>query len=182
MPAVAALAREASFLGISAGDWLQAFSGIVGVVLTVLVTLWIEWRRRSSEERADLRIVDTAIRDLQSALDACEAPPPEDQNLQGRVTWAADAQKRLYEALPGYEFARSQAVVRDLSVFRELRYLDSALKNSAANIGSEYNILLGASGRVTGPVLAVNQAKVAEIAAYLRPFANKASDALRAKL
>ncbi|WP_226636722.1 hypothetical protein [Brevundimonas poindexterae] len=169
-------------LGIPAGDWLQAFSGIIGVVLTVLVTLWIEGRRRQAEERADLRIVETAVRDLEDALDACEAPLPHDQNLQGRLALAIAAQKRLHEATPGYEFARAQTVVRDLTVFRELRYLDGALASKAATIGSEYNILLGGAGRVTEAVLQVNQVRVREIAAYLRPFVSGASETLSAKL
>jgi len=171
-----------SLLGISAGDWLQALSGIIGVALTVLVTLWIEGRRRHSEERADLRIVDTAVRDLSSALDACEAPLPQDQDLRSRLALATAAQKRLHEAHPGYEFARAQTVVRDLNIFRELRYLDAALAGQTATINSEYNILLGGSGRVTDAVLQVNQAKVSEIAAYLRPFVIRASEALATKL
>lgn len=179
---VASSANELIIWGVTAGDWLQALSGVVGIAMTVLVTLWIEGRRRLSEERADLRIVDRAVRDIQNALDACEVPLPAAQDLQARLALASAAQKKLYEALPGYEFARTQTVIRDLNVFRDLRHLDGALQSVTAQIGSEYSILLGGAGPVTEPVLRVNQTKIGDIVTHLRPFTEAAAAALAAKL
>ena len=108
--------------GPDAGDWLTAAGVLVGIVGSIATAVWIEDRQRSSERRADLKLMRDALEVLARSLQRhCEALPVSD--TVGGVRIVVD-REALEEALETVVFVREQVRPTDVLLWRRVRGIE----------------------------------------------------------
>ncbi len=107
----------------TAGDWLGAGAGALGVGLTVLVAVGIEEWRSSAGARSDREQLKRALRELG---DACIAAVENTQPWTGEPDIRPRAiihQERLDEAFETYNFVSQRTVQTSVDLWRATRHL-----------------------------------------------------------
>ncbi|SMF70636.1 hypothetical protein [Allosphingosinicella indica] len=156
-------AVEPTLLGIPAGDWLAAAGGIIGVILTVIATLWIE-RRKGAQIKKPFR---RAVVELSVALKRVIEPRIWADCGSEAVNEVIINQQVLMQILQRYDFARSLYKTYDLDVWDAVRALDMQIDASKPLLEKELHIMSTVSNHQS--VFDINQENVSS-AAYLMAF------------
>jgi hypothetical protein len=147
-----------TFLGIAAGDWLQAAAGFLGVIVTILGTLGIErWRRSAPDREARARLKEVIDAISESAAVICAGLPDDPTDHDGYLRSIA-MQTAFKDAIEIYRFVRADTNVKDLKIWRAVRQLDSVLDANAGMLENELRLLI-ADGHHT-QVFKINHSKV----------------------
>lgn len=149
---------EAIFLGITAGDWLQALVTVIAVIATIRGTLYIERQSREAASVEDMNRVRAAVKAIQHAAGAIRAGLPDDATNYQHYSQSMTMQTELKVALDMYRFVRADAKVKDLRLWQPLKNLDEVIGKHGQTIESELRSL-ATSGHHTS-VFNINRDKV----------------------
>lgn len=149
-----------TFLGVSAGDWLQAAATFLGVGVTILGTLFIERRMRSHDDEEDERRILEVVTHIKSAAAAIRAGLPEDATNFEHYARSLTMQTALKSAIDMYRFVRADTKIKNLKLWRALKSLDEVLANHGSTIETELR-LFNNDGHHTA-VFNINRGKVME--------------------
>lgn len=152
------MAGEPTFLGIVAGDWLQAGATIFAVVGTILGTLHIERKNREAASQEDVNRVTEVVAAIQVAAAAIRAGMPEDATNYDHYAKSLSMQTALKTALDMYHFVRADTKVKDLKLWRALKSFDEVLTTHGKTVENELRIF-NTDGNYTA-VFDINRQKV----------------------
>jgi len=164
-----------TFLGVSAGDWLQAVATFLGVGATILGTLFIERKMRSHDDEEDQRRILEVVTHIKSAAAAIRVGLPEDATNYEHYARSLTLQTALKTAIDMYRFVRADTKIKNLKLWRALKSLDEVLANHGKTLETEL-LLLTTDGHHTA-VFNINRGKV--MAASV-PIDTASQDALTA--
>lgn len=157
--------------GIPAGDLIQAASNIVGVALTVVVTLWLvgapERRKRRQLKRAIFNLGLEAIR-LVAKLPVFGA--------DGAQETSARMQRALIATIDLYRFIRAEVSVRTQAEWEALTLIDDAIVEVEAKLRRELALITD-QGQHEG-IYTINRSNVREWARALVQAVKKAEEIL----
>lgn len=169
------MACEPTFLGISAGDWLQASATVFAVVGTILGTLHIERKNREAADVEDVTRITEVVTAMQHAATSISAGLPDDATNFEHYARSLNMQTALKTALDMYHFVRADTKVKNLKFWRALRMLDEVLTTHGKTVENELRIF-NADGHHTA-VFDINRQKVMSAAT---PIDTAARDVLAA--
>lgn len=149
---------ELTFLGVSAGDWLQAAATFFGVGATIVGTLFIERKMRSHDDEEDQRRILEVVTHIKDAAAAIRAGLPDDPTNFEHYARSLTRQTTLKSAIDMYRFVRADTKIKNLKLWRALRSLDDILANHGATVETELRVFT-ADGHHTA-VFNINRAKV----------------------
>lgn len=152
------MACEPTFLGIVAGDWLQAGATVFAVVGTILGTLHIERKKREAGTQENVSRISEVVTAIATAAGAIRAGLPDDPTNFDDYARSLSMQTALKTALDMYHFVRADTKVKDLKLWRALKTLDEALSNHGKTVENELRIF-NADGHHT-EVFNINREKV----------------------
>lgn len=152
------MACEPTFLGIVAGDWLQAGATVFAVVGTILGTLHIERRNREAATEEDVARLVEVITAVQEAAASIGAGLPEDATNFEHYARSYNMQTALKTAIDMYRFVRADTKVKNLRFWRSLKSLDEVLAEHGKTLETELK-LLASDGHHTA-VFNINREKV----------------------
>lgn len=151
---------EPTFLGIVAGDWLQAGATVVAVVGTILGTLHIERKNRQAATEDDLHRITEVVTAMRKAAAAISVGLPEDATNFEHYAQSLTMQTALKIAFDMYHFVRADTKVKNLKLWRALKLLDEVLATHGKTVENELRIF-NADGHHTA-VFNINRQKVME--------------------
>lgn len=169
------MACEPTFLGIVAGDWLQAGATVFAVVGTILGTLYIERRSREAGALEDVSRIVEVVTAISNAAGAIRAGLPEDATNYDHYARSLSMQTALKSALDMYSYVRTDTKVKDLKLWRALKTMDEVLSVHGGTVETELRVF-GRDGNHT-KVFNINREKV--MAASV-PIERAAQDVLAA--
>lgn len=152
------MSTEPTFLGIVAGDWLQAGATIFAVVGTILGTLHIERRNREAATEEDVNRITDVVTTMQEAAAAIRAGLPNDATNYEHYARSLSMQTALKTALDMYHFVRADTKVKNLTLWRALKALDEVLTTHGQTVENELRIFNN-DGHHTN-VFNINRARV----------------------
>lgn len=152
------MAGEPTFLGIVAGDWLQAGTTVFAVVGTILGTLYIERKNREAGTEEDATRLVEVVTAIQKAAAAIRAGLPEDATNYQHYSQSFAMQTSLTTAIDMYRYVRAETKVKNLDFWRALKSLDEALAENSRTLETELR-LLATDGHFT-EVFNINRGKV----------------------
>lgn len=147
-----------AFLGIAAGDWLQAGATVIAVVGTVLGTLHIERKSRAAATEEDLNRIREVVSAVHEAAAAIRAGLPEDATNFEQYARSLSMQTALKIALDMYHFVRADTKVKNLKLWRSLKSFDEVLTTHGKTVENELRIF-NTEGHHTA-VFNINRQKV----------------------
>lgn len=163
--------------GISAGEWLQATSAIIGVFLTIQGTLWLEERKRTEERREEERLIREAMLMLKGVLSIVLRPLDNALPLKERIATTAAHFELVRINLESLSYARQSYRVRSIALWHPLSALDNVRAIWSAEIAKEENLVRGQ--HVTEQVHAICRKQLDAYAKDLLPTVTSAIDALK---
>jgi hypothetical protein len=163
---------EPSFLGIVAGDWLQAGATVFAVVGTILGTLYIERKSREAGAQEDVSRVSEVVTAMQKAAAAISAGLPDDATNFEHYAKSLNMQTALKTSLDMYHFVRTDTKIKDLRLWRALKALDEVLATHGTTVETELRIFNG-DGHHTA-VFNINREKVMAAAMPINTAAQEA--------
>lgn len=166
------MAVEPTFLGIVAGDWLQAGATVFAVVGTILGTLHIERRNREAATEEDVARLVEVVTAVQDAAASIGAGLPEDATNFEHYARSFNMQTALKTAIDMYRFVRADTKVKNLSFWRSLKSLDEVLAQHSKILETELQ-LLASDGHHT-KVFDINREKVMAAALPVHAAAEEA--------
>jgi hypothetical protein len=157
--------------GIPAGDLIQAASNIVGVALTVVVTLWLvgapDRRKRRQLKRAIFNL------GLEAGRVVVKLPV---FGADGAHETSARMQRALIATIDLYRFVRAEVSVRTQGEWEALTQIDDAIVQAESKLRRELALITD-QGQHEG-VYAINRADVRERARAIAQAVNKAEEML----
>lgn len=166
----------AGFVGISAGEWLQAAAAIIGVFLTVQGTLWLEERKRKRERKEEQRLISEALVLLKTVLANASQPLDPDWDLSKRILMTQAHYEMVRTGMESLAYARQNYRVRSYNLWNSLSSIDIIHAIRRERITNEEHIVRG--NHVTEAVLAICREKIEEYAGELVQPVDSASEAL----
>lgn len=163
------------FLGVSAGDWLQAVATFLGVGATILGTLFIERKMRNHDDEEDQRRILEVVTHIRTAAAAVGAGLPDDPTNFEHYARSLNMQTALKTAIDMYRFVRADTKIKNLKLWRALRSLDEVLNNHGSTVERELRLFT-----TDGHHTAVFDINRAEVTAASVPIDAAAQDALTA--
>jgi hypothetical protein len=171
------MADHMTYLGIEAGDWLQAGANFLGVGVTIMGTLFIERRLRHADKHEDAMRIIEVVQSLTDSSGEIRAGMPDDATQFNHYSRSLSMQTALKSSLDMYRFVRADTKVTNLNLWRALKALDEVLARRGPTIESELRIFQ-TDGNYTA-VFDINRSKVMEASV---PISVAASDVLAVKL
>lgn len=160
------MALQIEVPGADAGDWLAFTGALVGVVVTILGTLWLEHHRVTSGERQNRRIVADAVRGISAALGpACRARGDE-PTAQARSDRIA-AEEAMLKAFDKLMYARHYVPKRDIDCWHAVERLWSAVEYDRREVAIEKDNLVAIGD--SEDALAANIEFMGRVAERLKP-------------
>lgn len=135
------MASEPTFLGIVAGDWLQACATVFAVVGTILGTLYIERKNREAAAEEDIARLVEVVTAIREAATAIRAGLPEDATNFEHYARSLTMQTALKTAVDMYRFVRADTKVKNLNFWRALKSLDEVLADHGKTLETELRLL-----------------------------------------
>lgn len=113
---------------IKAADWLQFAGAMVGVIFAIWGALAVEhWRQREAEGKEELLLLSSMIALLQAAK-KFETIVEFDEDFEDFVPQAQKAVSSLEDAKDMIALVSSSAKVRDLNLWRDIRFVERKIK------------------------------------------------------
>lgn len=144
-----------SLKSISAGDWLQALSGVVGVSATIWATLWLEERKRLAQRRAEQRLLHEALVLLQAAVPAAAKPLDATKPFNERRLTTIAHFELIRAGLQSLAYAREGFRIPTYNLWKALDTLDTVVALSAERIAREERLVRG--DHISEAVLAISR-------------------------
>lgn len=148
--------------GIGVGDWFSAAGNLVGVVVAVAGAIYVESWKRKASTRADLRMIEGALRELDTSLEQLKQAPAPGLSVSERKRPVIDAMERLQTARELLKFTRSEAKVKDVGLWRQLGAIEREIDEHDEMLSREIEILSGYA--VSSNVLEINRSKLMNFA------------------
>ena len=163
---------QAMWLDIPVGDWLQAVSGFLGVIVTIGATLWID---RGLRRRREIRHIRAAVRNMSAiATNFIEQMPPAMAELND-ATFASTAEISFLREIDKFRYVSARADIDDADKWAALKQFVVRLDTHEPMLRTECRLVTGDD--VTAPVYAINIEKVGQ--AYSE-IASEARDLVKA--
>lgn len=112
--------------GPDAGDWLAFAGALVGVVFTIVGTLWLEHYRATANAREDRLMLLRTLKEMQEALTAAAEPRGQAPIGEARAS-RIEGQQRLLKALSKFVFARHYVPKRNLEAWQAIEELNESI-------------------------------------------------------
>jgi hypothetical protein len=109
-----------------AGDWLAFAGALVGVVATILGTLWLEHHRSRATERKQRATVTTSLNEISSALQSVQQPRGNEAIATARTARLA-AEDVLLKAFDKFTYARHYIPTDDIDCWQAVEALYAAI-------------------------------------------------------
>lgn len=122
----ATMALQVDRSGPDAGDWLGFAGALVGVVFTIVGTLWLEHYRATASLREDRAILLATLDEIRAGLEAAKADrggvPIGDERLE-RVK----AEQALLRSFNKFMYARHYVPKRNIEAWQSIEELNSLI-------------------------------------------------------
>lgn len=148
------------------GDWLAFTGALVGVVATIIGTLWLEHRRASTQERKQRRMILSVLNEIAAGLEAVSEPRGEADIKVARPA-RIEAEETLLRAFEKFDYARYQVPEDDVDSWQSIDALNEAILRHKSVLEREIDHLHAAGDNEN--VFGVNVNIMAEMEAGLRP-------------
>lgn len=162
--------------GIGPGDWLAAAGNMAGVILAVAGAVYVESWKRQSSVRADLRMIEDALRELDSSFEELRIERPSNSDVSVKKMPVIQTMERLQSAHELLMFTRREAKVKDIHLWRQLGVIETGIDGHDAMLARELAILKGFN--VTENVLDINREKLLKFVDTIQPLVRQAVDKL----
>lgn len=146
--------------GPDAGDWLGFAGALVGVVFTIIGTLWLEHYRATANVRDDLLILQKTLKEIHDALNAAKKNRgvlPIGEERPKRI----EAEERLLRSFNKFIYARHYVPKRNLEAWQVIEELNEAINRERSTVEKEIRTITDAGENEA--VLGVNIAIMQEI-------------------
>lgn len=143
------------------GDWLAFVGALVGVVATILGTVWLEHYRSSAQEMRQRRDLMASLSEMQLALTAVSKERGEDAIAQARAAKVL-AEEGLLRAFDKFVFARHFVPRQDVNSWYAIEMLQAAIVREREMLEKELRDIKDAGDNEA--VFAVNISKVSQAA------------------
>jgi hypothetical protein len=162
--------------GIGSGDWLAAAGNLVGVILAVGGAVYVESWKRQSAVRSDLKMIEDALRELDSSFEELKKEPRINWEVSVKKRPVIEAMERLQSARELLGFTRKEAKVKDIHLWRQLGQIEAGIDEHDAMLTRELAILQGYS--VTDRVLEINRSQLLAFVAAIQPLVRRTIEGL----
>lgn len=159
-----------------AGDWLTFTGALVGVVATILGTLWLEHHRSAVLERKQRSIVVGTLKEIRSALAAASLPRGDDPIEVARPERVA-SERALSKVFDKFVYARHFIPNDDINCWQAIEALHEAMNEEKKLIDHEAQLLNDIGENEA--VFLVNISKMQQIAERLSPLLDTAIREIR---
>ena len=136
--------------GPDAGDWLGFAGALIGVVLTIIGTLWLERYKATAGDRESQEILLSSLREIETGLSRVAAPRGSEAIDIARAARIAD-EAGLLKSFNKFVYARHYVPKRNIEAWQAVEDLNEAIcrekptleKEIAAisNAGDNENVL-----------------------------------------
>jgi len=164
--------------GIGSGDWLAAAGNLAGVILAVGGAVYVESWKRQSAVRSDLKMIEDALRELDSSFEELKKEPQINWEVSVKKLPVIEAMERLQSARELLNFTRREAKVKDIHLWRQLGQIEAGIDGHDAMLTKELAILQGYS--VTDRVLEINRSQLLGFVAAIQPLVRRTIEQLTA--
>lgn len=147
---------------ISAGDWLQALSTILGIGLTVRGTLWLEERKRRQQHVDDHALLRTALTILRGHIAMIRNLDDQQQSRADRATTTAGHYELIRNARASLADAKAGLRVQDYNLWSALHALDQEFDAASITLENEERIIRGRG--VSEDVLRISRERLHHVA------------------
>lgn len=132
-------------LGVSvptanAGDWLAFLGALVGVVVTIIGTLWLEHYRATSGEREDRKIVLSSLDEIRDRLLDARQPRGDDATAAARSRRMV-FEKQLLNSINKFTYARHYIPKRNIAAWQAIEELFVVMQGEKPRIEVELDAL-----------------------------------------
>lgn len=163
----------------NAGDWL-AFSGaLIGVVATILGTIWLERYRTASQEKRERRNLNDFLKVMEGKLMAIKGERGTAPIADARSAWVA-AEEEVLKAFDKFNYARHFVPRQDVNSWHAIEALQASIVVDRPMLETEARVLREAGD--SEAVFEINIDKVGRasdrILAYLRSAQEEVSRGL----
>jgi hypothetical protein len=155
----------------------DTFGAAIGAFLAILGAVGIEEYRRRRDRNSDYGLIRDSLVDLRDAMDQLIAEGAEEPNLPARQREILDAIDYLADARALLAFARENATIKDVLVWKRLRAIEQYIDENETMLDRETHIIKQAVP--TARVVEIYVSNMTSFVKSLRPMLTITIDELR---
>lgn len=114
-------------LGVTAGDWLSFAGAIVGVILAIASSVWIEDRKRFKREKESFQVLAQSITHTKLTFSLVKEVDASNHDDRYLAVVCMHARLRARQAATALDVARKATVIRNVRLLMSLQELESWL-------------------------------------------------------
>jgi predicted outer membrane lipoprotein/sarcosine oxidase delta subunit len=126
--------------GPDPGDWLGFAGALVGVVFTIVGTLWLEHYRTTANEREDRVILLATLDEIRNALTAVTAGRGNTPIADERASRIA-AEAKLLKSFNKFFYARRYVPKRNIEAWHAIEELNEAICKERSIVEKEIGVI-----------------------------------------